>query len=167
MWHVALVVLCVVAAVLVAAVLSAVLGVEQSLKRPASGAAAREGVSTAPRGADHLSAVAVVETSPAAGGEAWRDAPANVPPPKELWVDSEYCWVVVCKNDSFHRHPNIYNVHRIPLGQTDAVEPCPPIKSAFWVQCDECKKKYAYKPSEVLRWEMEAPPSFVPHALFR
>jgi hypothetical protein len=86
---------------------------------------------------------------------------------KELWVDSNYCWVVVCKNHWFHRHPNIFNVHRIPLGQTDAVLTRPPIDALFSVRCDECGKEYIYKPSEVLRYEMEVPLSFVPHPLFR
>ena len=96
-------------------------------------------------------------------------APAvvNLPPSKELWVDSEYCWVVVCKNDAFHRHPNINNVHRIPLGQTDAVEPRPAIETPFSVVCDECRKEYIYQSSEVLRWEMATPPSFAPHHLFK
>jgi len=151
MWHVALVALCVVAAILLAAMLSAVIGMQRSLKK----AAARKGSPAAqavPR---------VMEDSGPAS------AAPNVPPAKEMWADSEYCWVVVCKNDSFHRHPNINNVHRIPLGQTDAVETRPEIEMPFSVTCDECRKKYVYQPSEVLRWEMAAPPSFVPHTLFK
>ena len=86
---------------------------------------------------------------------------------KEMWVDSTYCWVVVCKNHWFHHHPNIFNVHRIPLGETDTVTSRPPIKKSFAVRCDECGKEYSYKPSDVLRWEMEVPLPFVPHPLFR
>ncbi|HYY72894.1 MAG TPA: protein kinase [Candidatus Bathyarchaeia archaeon] len=88
-------------------------------------------------------------------------------PPKELWVDSNYCWVVVCRNNWFHRRPNIFNVHRIPLGQTDAVMPRPEIDKPFVARCDECGKKYTYAPSDVLKYEMEVPASFVAHPLFR
>ena len=84
-----------------------------------------------------------------------------------MWTDSDYCWEVVCKNHWFHRHPNIFNVHRIPLAETDAVLPRPKIDRPFLVRCDECGKEYPYEPSEVLRYEMEAPASFVAHPLFR
>lgn len=151
MWHVALVALCVVAAIMLAAMLSAVRGMQRSLKK----AATHKGppaAKTIPGDADES------EAAPAA---------VNVLPAKEMWVDSEYCWVVVCKNDSFHRHLNVNNVHRIPLGQTDAVEPRPAIEKPLSVVCDECQKEYVYRPSEVLRWEMAAPPSFVAHSLFK
>lgn len=88
-------------------------------------------------------------------------------PSKELWVDSNYCWVVVCRNNWFHRRPNIFNVHRIPLGLTDAVMPRPDIDKPFVARCDECGKAYTYAPSDVLKYEMEVPPSFVAHPLFR
>jgi hypothetical protein len=88
-------------------------------------------------------------------------------PEKGLWVDCSYCWVVVCKNHWFHRRGNPYNVHRIPLGQTDGVSSRPSISRPFRARCDECCKEYLFKPSEVLRWEMEPPRSFVPHPLFR
>jgi hypothetical protein len=86
---------------------------------------------------------------------------------KGLWVDCSYCWVVVCKNHWFHRRRNLFNVHRIPLAETDAVSSRPTINRPFRARCDECRKEYMFKPSEVLRWEMEPPPSFVPHRLFR
>ncbi len=86
---------------------------------------------------------------------------------KNIWEDGNYCWVVVCKNDSFHRRLNVYNVHRIPLGETDAAIPSPPVFEPFVVRCNECGKDYLYKPLEVLRYEMEVPSSFVPHKLFR
>lgn len=177
MWHIALLAVCAVAAVFLAAMLSAIRGVDRALKQPASrertrltqetASAVEEAGQVAPSGKGDVNAAPGVRNEPAADAGTVADARQNVPPPKELWVDSEYCWVVICKNHSFHRHPNLYNVHRIPLGQTDAVTPRPPIQRAFSVQCDECKKEYFYKPSEVLRWEMEAPPSFVPHALFK
>lgn len=86
---------------------------------------------------------------------------------KDPWLDHDYCWVVVCKNRRFHRHPNPFRIHRIPLGQTDTLEPRPRINSPFDVRCDECGKTHTYQPSEVLRYEMDVPPSFVPHPLFR
>jgi len=88
-------------------------------------------------------------------------------PREDLWVDCSYCWVVACKNHWFHRRRNLFNVHRIPLVETDAVSTRPPIKQYFVAQCDECFKEHVYKPSDVLRWEMEPPSSFVPHPLFR
>jgi hypothetical protein len=93
-------------------------------------------------------------------------AEKKIEPPKEMWVDSSYCWVVVCKNNWFHRRPNIFNVHRIPLGETDAVLPRPKIDKPFPVRCDECGKEYTYTPSDVLKYEIEAPASFVAHPLF-
>ena len=90
----------------------------------------------------------------------------EIKPAKEMWVGSDYCWVVVCKNNLFHHHPNIFNVHRIPLGETDAVSPRPNIDKPFAVRCDECGKEYMYQPSDVLRYEMEVPASFVAHPLF-
>ncbi len=88
-------------------------------------------------------------------------------PGKGLWVDCSYCWIVLCKNHWFHRRRNLFNVHRIPLGQTDAVSPRPTIAEPFRAHCDECGRGYIFKPSEVLRWEMDVPASFVPHPMFR
>ena len=117
---------------------------------------------TAAQIADSLTPVSVEVAAPR---EAVGDA-TTTEPPKEMWTDSNYCWVVVCKNNWFHRHPNIFNVHRIPLGETDAVLPRPKIDRPFVARCDECGKEYAYEPSEVLRYEMEVPASFVAHPLF-
>ena len=88
-------------------------------------------------------------------------------PPHTAWEDSSYYWVVVCKNHWVHRRPNIFHVHRIPLGETDAVTPRPIIERPIVVRCDLCGKEYAYKPSEVLRYEQEESESFIPHPLFR
>jgi len=68
-------------------------------------------------------------------------------PPHTAWEDSRYCWVVVCKNHWVHRRPNIFHVHRIPLSETDAVTPRPKIDRPIFVQCDLCRKRYAYQPS--------------------
>ena len=94
-------------------------------------------------------------------------AEKNIEPAKEMWVDSNYCWVVVFKNHWFHGRGNFFTVHRIPLGEMDAVLPRPNINKPFRVRCDECGKEYTYTPSDVLKYETEVPASFVPHPLFR
>ena len=55
-------------------------------------------------------------------------------------IDRNQCRVVICENHWFRRHPNIFNVHRIPLGQTDAVLPRPKIDKPLAVWCDEWKR---------------------------
>jgi hypothetical protein len=86
---------------------------------------------------------------------------------KEMWVDSHYCWVVLCKNQWFHLRQNLFFRHRIPLAETDPLAPPPSLRGRFNVRCDLCGKEYRYKPSEVLRFEQELPDSFTPHPLFR
>ncbi len=88
-------------------------------------------------------------------------------PRKEMWVDSYYCWVVLCKNHWYHFRQNLFFRHRIPLAETDALAPRPSIDHHFRVRCDDCGKEYIYKPSDVLRFEQQVPDSFVPHPLFR
>jgi hypothetical protein len=83
-----------------------------------------------------------------------------------MWEDANYCWVVLCKNRWFHMRQNIFFRHRIPLGQTDAVTPLPPLGKHFTVRCDECRKTYTYKPMDVRRMELELPELFKPHPLF-
>jgi hypothetical protein len=84
-----------------------------------------------------------------------------------MWEDSNYCWVVLCKNHWFHLRQNLFASHRIPLGETDAVAALPPIKERFRVRCDECGTQYLYRLSDVRRYEQELPESFAPHPLFR
>jgi hypothetical protein len=86
---------------------------------------------------------------------------------KEMWVDSHYCWVVLCKNHWFHFRQNLFFRHRIPLAETDPLAPRPSLDDHLRVRCDDCGKEYFYKPSEVLRFEQELPESFTPHPLFR
>jgi hypothetical protein len=86
---------------------------------------------------------------------------------KEMWVDSHYCWVVLCKNHWYHVPKNLYFRHRIPLAESDPVAPRPSLEGRFRVRCDDCRKEYFYKPSEVLKSELELPDSFIPHPLFR
>lgn len=100
--------------------------------------------------------------------QAWAVESSSVDEPeKGLWVDCSYCWVVICKNHWSHRRRNLFNVHRIPLAETDAISSRPSIDQPFRARCDECQKEYIFSPSEVFRWEMDPPPSFVPHPLFR
>jgi hypothetical protein len=84
-----------------------------------------------------------------------------------MWEDNSYCWVVLCKNNWFHRRENLFYQHRIPLAETDIYTPPPALKNSFTVRCDECHKEYFYKPSEVLRHDQELPASFTPHPLFQ
>ncbi len=84
-----------------------------------------------------------------------------------MWEDSQYCWVVFCKNRFYHLRQNLFHRHRIPLGVIDAISSCPVIDARFRVRCDDCGKEYLYAPSEVLRYEQEPPESFQPHPLFR
>lgn len=84
-----------------------------------------------------------------------------------MWEDSQYCWVVFCKNHFYHLRQNLFHKHRIPLGLTDGITPRPAIDARFRVRCDDCGKEYLYAPSEVVRYEQEPPASFQPHPLFR
>jgi hypothetical protein len=84
-----------------------------------------------------------------------------------MWEDSSYCWVVLCKNRWSHFRETLFNSHRIPLGETDAVMPLPALKAPFSVQCDVCGREYFYKPSDVRKFEQELPESFTPHPFFR
>jgi hypothetical protein len=82
-----------------------------------------------------------------------------------MWEDSQYCWVVFCKNRWFHLRRNLFYGHRITLAETDAVSPPPPLQGRFTVRCDACGKQYHYKPSDVLRYEQNVPESFARHPL--
>jgi hypothetical protein len=84
-----------------------------------------------------------------------------------MWEDNSYCWVVMCKNNWFHKRASLLYKHKIPLGETDVYAPPPALKGNFTVRCDECHKEYLYKPSDVLRHNQELPVSFAPHALFQ
>ena len=84
-----------------------------------------------------------------------------------MWEDATYCWVVLCKNHWFHMRQSFLARHRILLAETDAVASLPPLPKYFTVRCDECRKTYTYRPSDVLRSELEVPESFRPHPLFR
>lgn len=85
----------------------------------------------------------------------------------DRWNGSNYCWVVICKNHHFHHKQSHFYAHKIPLAETDSFETLPVFATRLIVRCDECGKEYVYKPSEVLRYEVDASPAFVPHPLFR
>jgi hypothetical protein len=83
-----------------------------------------------------------------------------------MWEDSHYCWMVICKNRWYHIRQNLFYGHRIPLAETDVYASPPAINTSFTVRCDDCRKEYLYKPSEVVRHEQDLPKSFTPHPLF-
>ena len=39
------------------------------------------------------------------------------------WDNPSYCWIVICKNQRFHRRENTMFGHRVPVGETDAFSP--------------------------------------------
>jgi len=85
----------------------------------------------------------------------------------DMFADSDYFWVVLCKNHRFHHKGNTSYAHRIALGETDAYSSPPMLTQQVTVRCDHCGAEYAYKPTEILRNEMEIPADFVPHPMFR
>jgi hypothetical protein len=93
---------------------------------PSSGADARDNT--------HIAVAAPAAASSKTGPES--------PVKREMWADSHYCWIVICRNGGFHRHTNLLFGHRIPLGETDAVSPRPALAGSFNVQCDECGKVF-------------------------
>jgi hypothetical protein len=108
-----------------------------------------------------------VRIAPAAPPAAFGKTSLESPVTKEMWADSHYCWVVLCKNHWFHLRRNLFFRHRIPLAETDPVVPRPTIDHHFRVRCDECAKEYFYEPSDVMRFELELLETFTPHPLFR
>jgi hypothetical protein len=84
-----------------------------------------------------------------------------------MWGDNSYCWVVMCKNNRFHKRVNLFFKHTIPLGEADVYALLPALEGNFTVRCDECGKEYLYKPSDVLRFDQELAVSFTPHPLFQ
>ena len=80
--------------------------------------------------------------------------------------ESQYFWVVLCKNHRFHKRQNLYFGHTIPLAETDSVLPPPVLSDRLSVRCDDCGKEYRYEPKELLRAELEPQSGFVTHPLF-
>ena len=81
-------------------------------------------------------------------------------------VDSQYVWVVICKNHKFHKRQNLFFGHKIPLGETDAFLPPPALETLLHVRCDDCGQEYSYLPKELMRIELELPDAFTPHPFF-
>ncbi len=79
---------------------------------------------------------------------------------------TDYFWVVICKNHRFHHKGNIGYVHHILLGETDAISPLPMLTEQIKVRCDSCGEENAYKSSDVMRAQVEVPSNFAPHPLF-
>jgi hypothetical protein len=81
-------------------------------------------------------------------------------------TETDYYWIVLCKNHGFHRRQNLFSPHKIALGETDAYA-CPPyLGGHFKVKCDDCGEEHSYKPQDVLRFEIAPPESFIAHPLF-
>ena len=72
----------------------------------------------------------------------------------------EYFWIVICKNH--RRHIG----HPILLGETDSISDPPRLQGDFKVRCDVCDKESSYRSRDLLRFEAEAPESFLAHPLF-
>ena len=79
---------------------------------------------------------------------------------------SDYVWVVICKNHNYHKKQNLFFGHKISLGETDALHPAPALPGAITVNCDDCGHQNTYKPSELMRLQLELPESFQPHPEF-
>ena len=77
-----------------------------------------------------------------------------------------YMWVVICKNHKFHKQHNLFSGHKIPLGETDALETPPAFGERLRVRCDACGEENDYVPSDLMRIQMEMHASFKHHPLF-
>jgi hypothetical protein len=82
------------------------------------------------------------------------------------WEDSNYCWVVICKNAKTHNSENMMFGHKIPLAETDSFEDLP-VSGPFFVKCDECGEELSYDPADVVRLEFEVPVGFTTHPRFK
>jgi len=83
-----------------------------------------------------------------------------------LTYNTEYFWVVLCKNRRYHKRQNLFFGHKIPLAETDAVMSPPAFHERLTIRCDDCGEEYTYDPKDLLRAELEAPSFFTPHPLF-
>jgi hypothetical protein len=80
--------------------------------------------------------------------------------------ESPYAWVVVCKNERFHRRQNIFVGYKIVLGETDPFAPPPSFEGTFRARCDNCGREHSYKLDDLLKLELDLPDRFTPHPLF-
>ena len=82
------------------------------------------------------------------------------------YESQQYFWVVLCKNHKFHNQQNLFFGHRIPLGETDSIQPPPALDGRLSVRCDECGQEYTYKPKDLQKTELELPGPFTQHPFF-
>lgn len=59
-----------------------------------------------------------------------------------MGFDTQYVWVVVCKNHKFHKRQNLFFGHKIPLGETDAIMSPPAVDGLLNVRGDDCGEEY-------------------------
>lgn len=83
-----------------------------------------------------------------------------------MLYQTDYFWVVICKNHRFHHKGNTGYEHHILLGETDAISPLPMLTEQIKVRCDSCGEESSYKSTEVMRAQLEVPSNFAPHPLF-
>ena len=83
-----------------------------------------------------------------------------------MGYNSQYFWVVLCKNSRFHKKQNLFFAHTIPLAETDSILPPPSFSERIRVRCDDCGQEYFYEPKDLLRAEIEVPAGFVTHPSF-
>ncbi|HLV88458.1 MAG TPA: hypothetical protein VKV39_15845 [Candidatus Sulfotelmatobacter sp.] len=81
--------------------------------------------------------------------------------------DTDYYWVVSCKNRRFHHKNNTSYEHLILLGETDSFASPPMLPELLKVRCDSCGEEHSYKRKEVLRAEVGVPDQFAPHPAFK
>ena len=86
--------------------------------------------------------------------------------PDAMLYETDYYWVVICKNHRFHRKGNLGYEHHIALGETDAIAALPMLTEQIQVRCDNCGEEYSYKPADIMRAQIEVPQTFNPHPLF-
>jgi len=83
-----------------------------------------------------------------------------------MGYNSQYFWVVLCKNSRFHKKQNLFFGHSIPLAETDSILPPPSFSERLSIRCDDCGREYSYDSKDLLRAEIEIPQGFVTHPLF-
>jgi hypothetical protein len=85
---------------------------------------------------------------------------------RHMSYDSPYAWIVVCKNEKFHRRDNAFFGYKIALAETDPFASPPSFEGTFRARCDKCGQEYAYNHHELMKLELDLPGDFKPHPLF-
>ena len=68
-----------------------------------------------------------------------------------MQYDTDYFWVVCCKNRRYHHKNNTSFEHLIRLAETDSYSSLPILPNPLTVRRDNCGEEYAYKSIDVLR----------------